>query len=232
MNNNILRIQLLDVVFVKIFLGLLVKILTKQKYIITILCLSIATLTFSQEVKTVEASKALTDKTQTFFKTYFSQIKAQNWSGLIDHMPDGFLELMPKESLVTQMSQAFNNEAFTTSFNQMTYNKISEAFIYEDVTYANVDYTNSFTFHFIQTDKQSDDEFETYVAFMASAFTKQFKGQNVERKGKDITISGEKVILVIDDPKVGALKMLELEKNMAEFYKMFIPAVVVDKLME
>ncbi|TYA74194.1 hypothetical protein [Seonamhaeicola marinus] len=199
---------------------------------ILVLLLFISALSFSQEVKTIEITSELTQKTKAFFTSYFAEIKAGNWSAIIDHMPEGFTNLMSKDMLVGQMKKAFNNEAFTTTFNKMTYKDIPMAFSYEDVTYANVNYESSFTFHFIQNETQKDDEFNVYVDFMTSTFKNQFKGQNVERKGKDITISGDKVILIIDDPKAGALKMLEFDKNMAEFYKTFIPEAVINTLLK
>jgi len=201
-----------------------------MKKIITILLLSISTLMFSQEIKSVEVSNVLVEKTQAFFKTYFQQIKEQNWNDLMDNMPKGFLEIVSKQALVDQMGKAFGNEAFTTTFNEMTYKNITSAFKYDNIVYANVSYQNSFTFHFTQSETQTEKEFNTYMDFMAGTFTNQFKGQKVERVEKDITISGEKIILVIDDPEIGALKMLEFDKNMNELYKMFLPEIVVSKL--
>ncbi|WP_296381462.1 hypothetical protein [Winogradskyella sp.] len=203
-----------------------------MKKIITILFFSVSIVALSQDIKPIEANTELIEKTQAFFNNYFQQIKAQNWNELMDNMPKDFLELVGKESLIKQTKQAFNNEAFTTTFNAMDYKSIASAFQHENIIYANVNYHNSFTFNFIQTEKQTDKEFNLYVDFMAETFTNKFKDQKVERNGKDITISGEKIILVIDDSKVGALKMLEFDKNMVEFYKLFLAEAVVNKLSE
>lgn len=201
-----------------------------MKTYITILFLSITTTIFSQEIKNIEVNQELNLKTQAFFKTYFNQIKAHNWNDLMDNMPKGFLDIVTKENLVKQMEKAFNNEAFTTTFNEMTFKKISSAFKYNNIIYANVNYQSSFTFHFKQSNSQTEKEFNTYMDFMAATYTNQFKGQKVERNKKDITISGEKVILVIDNPENESLKMIEYDKNMNELYKMFMPELVIKKL--
>lgn len=130
------------------------------------------------------------------------------------------------------MKAAFDNEAFTTTFNEMSFKNISNAYTYENVTYANVNYFNSFTFHFKQRNTQNDDDFDTYMEFMTGTFANKHKDEKVERNGKDITISGDKVILLIDDSNANGLKMLELQNGLAEIYKMFIPEVVVNKLFE
>ncbi len=202
-----------------------------MKTILTILLLSVTTLTYTQNIKSELLSDELTEKTQTFFKTFFDQIQSQNWEELLDNMPKGFLDIMSKDALIDQMEKAFNNEAFTTSFNEMTFKNIESVFSFESVKYANVNYFNSFTFHFIQSETQTDDDFNVYLDFMVGTFKNQFKDQIITRKGKDITISGDKVILIIDDPKVGQLKMLEFDKNMAELYKMFMPESVVNNLL-
>lgn len=202
-----------------------------MKKLIIVLFLTITGFTYSQEIKDVKVSQELTDKTKTFFKAYFGEIKSGNWSAIVDHMPSGFLNIVSKDALVEQMKKAFNNEAFKTTFNEMTFKNFANAFSYDGATYANVNYKSSFTFNFIQAEDQDDDEFNTFVDFMTTTFKGQFKDQKVQRKGKDITISGDKVILIIDDPKVGALKMLEFDKNMAEFYKTFIAEAVINKLV-
>ncbi|WP_426431060.1 hypothetical protein ACPX19_01575 [Winogradskyella sp. HB-48] len=206
-----------------------------MKYLKLIICLLFTAYAFGQEsqgVKTIEPDEELIAKTESFFKMYFSQIKDHKWAELIENMPKEYLDFAGKKTLTSQIEKAFNNEAFSTTFNEMTFKNISKAFVFKDVTYAEVNYYNSFTFNFNKTEKQSEKDFNIYMDFMASTFSNQFKNQNVKREGNGITISGDKVIVVIDNPKNDSLKMLEIEKNMAEMYKMFMPGEVVNKLVE
>ena len=205
-----------------------------MKNIITIFFIALSTIAFGQtnEIKAIEINDELNEKTDAFFNSYFKLIEAQKWDEIAVYMPEKFIELIGKEAFVGQMKKSFNNDAFTTTFNKMSFTNIPSAFSYNNITYANVNYFNSFTFHFNKTEEQSNDDFNDYMEFMTGTLANQFKDQKVERKGKDIIISGDKMILIIDNPKANGLKMLELNKNMAEFYKMFLPEPVVNKLLE
>ena len=206
-----------------------------MKKIIITLFVAISTFSFAQDtivkqVETFVVNKTLENKIQQFFKAYDATIKKEDWSTLMDKMPPEFLEIMSKESLIGQMEKAFNNEAYTTTFNEMTFKDVKSAFLYDKVAYITVNYKSSFTFHFKRKENKSDKDFETYVAFMNETFTRQFKGQTVKRNGADITVEGNKSIIIIDNPALEELKMLEYDKGMHALYEMIFPKPVAARL--
>lgn len=206
-----------------------------MKKIATFLLLTVSIFTFSQtaeqaNVEELEITETFSNEVNQFFIQYDSIIKHNDWDGVIGKMPTKMFEFMAKEDLVKQMKESFNNEAFVTTFNSFLFNEITSVFNYEKVKYANVNYFNSFTFNFKQSENQTDEEFKTYLEFMTGTFKNQFKGLDVVNENERITISGIKSILIIDNPNEGEMKMVEIDKGLKEFYKMLFPIPVVNKI--
>jgi hypothetical protein len=206
-----------------------------MKKIITFLLIMVSITLFGQtteqtNIEELEITESFTNELNQFFVKYDSIIKRSDWENVIGTMPAKMFEFMPKEDLVNQIKKSFNNEAFTTKFNNVLFKEVTSIFKYEKVKYANVNYFNSFTFNFKQTENQTDEEFKTYMNFMTETFKNQFKGLDVVNENEKITISGIKSILVIDNPDEGEIKMVEIDKGLKEFYKMIFPISVVDKI--
>jgi hypothetical protein len=202
-----------------------------MKHIITLLILVIS-FSITAQVKESTLSTEQENEIKTMFKAYLSELKneTKDWDKILDFTYSKLFDLSSKEDIKTQMKGMFNNSAFYTTFDVMNYKSAAKTFIFENVTYSKINYQSQFTFHFIKSDEQKDDEFDEYVGFMHSILKKKQADLNVIRQGNNIIFSGNKIMLAVFDKTINSWKILEYIKDNNLFYEMFLPKAVAQNL--
>ena len=115
----------------------------------------------------------------------------------------------------------------------MELHKIANSFKYKNTIYGLAKYRMVMSMHFTKEEKQTDKEFETYVAFMFQTFKNKHKDAKITRKGNTISIDSEKEIVVINDnPNQTNWKLIEFIKNSQPFYEMLFDEEVAAYLTE
>jgi len=113
----------------------------------------------------------------------------------------------------------------------MDYRKVDDAFIFENTKYYLIDYKSIFSLTVKQSEDQSVEYFSTMVNLMEGFIKNQYKEEHVTRKENVFTIDEMKKIILIDDPNWEDYKMLELKPEMKDYYKVFLPEIIVNYLI-
>ncbi len=204
-----------------------------KKYFILLMVL-IQTTVFGQTEEAVMTEVEITQAHETalrnFVNDYFELSKVLDLDKMLDLTHPGLFEISSKDLIREQLDAAFNNEYFTMNFTRMEYAGVDEAYDYQNTIYYFTKYHSTFEMIFKKSDEQSDEAFEDYMNYLVELYSVQFNGDEVKRENNVISISGIKRLLIIDDPQLDGMKMLEIKAGMNPIYKRFIPEDVVNAL--
>lgn len=179
-----------------------------------------------------DVSSGKFEEIQSFFQSYLDDTRKMDWDQVLDKTHPGLLQLSSRELMKSQLDQAMNNSLYTTTFDEMRFEKISKSIVFNEVYYYQIDYYSAFTFHFIKDEKQSQEEHDNYVLFMTSIFANQFSDMRVTQKASDIRLEGDKKILLIEDASLDGMKMLELKPELQMFLNLIIPETVINEFLK
>jgi hypothetical protein len=179
-----------------------------------------------------DVSSGKFEEIQSFFQSYLDDTRKMDWDQVLDKTHPGLIKLTSREQMKSQLDQALNNYLYTTTFDEMRFDKISKSIVFNEVYYYQIDYYSAFTFHFIKDEKQSQEEHDNYVSFMTSIFSNQFSDMRVTQKASDIRLEGDKKILLIEDASLDGMKMLELKPELQMFLNLIIPEIVVNEFLK
>ncbi len=166
-----------------------------------------------------------------FFAVYFHQIQIMDLDALLNKVHPGLFTIIPKETMKQQFEQSFSSDEIETKFLSMDYRKVDDAFIFENTKYYLIDYKSIFSLTVKQSEDQSVEYFSTMVNLMEGFIKNQYKEEHVTRKENVFTIDEMKKIILIDDPNWEDYKMLELKPEMKNYYKVFLPEIIVNYLI-
>lgn len=166
-----------------------------------------------------------------FFAVYFHQIQIMDLDALLNKVHPGLFTIIPKETMKQQFEQSFSSDEIETKFLAMDYRKVDDAFIFENTKYYLIDYKSIFSLTVKQSEDQSVEYFSTMVNLMEGFIKNQYKEEHVTRKENVFTIDEMKKIILIDDPNWEDYKMLELKPEMKDYYKVFLPEIIVNYLI-
>ncbi len=166
-----------------------------------------------------------------FFAVYFHQIQIMDLDALLNKVHPGLFTIIPKETMKQQFEQSFSSDEIETKFLSMDYRKVDDAFIFENTKYYLIDYKSIFSLTVKQSEDQSVEYFSTMVNLMEGFIKNQYKEEHVTRKENVFTIDEMKKIILIDDPNWEDYKMLELKPEMKDYYKVFLPEIIVNYLI-
>jgi len=166
-----------------------------------------------------------------FFAVYFHQIQIMDLDALLNKVHPGLFTIIPKETMKQQFEQSFSSDEIETKFLAMDYRKVDDAFIFENTKYYLIDYKSIFSLTVKQSEDQSVEYFSTMVNLMEGFIKNQYKEEHVTRKENVFTIDEMKKIILIDDPNWEDYKMLELKPEMKNYYKVFLPEIIVNYLI-
>lgn len=179
-----------------------------------------------------DVSSGKFEEIQSFFQSYLDDTQKMDWDQVLDKTHPGLIKLTSREQMKSQLDQALNNYLYTTTFDELRFDKISKSIVFNDVYYYQIDYYSAFTFHFIKDEKQSQEEHDNYVSFMTSIFSNQFSDMRVTQKASDIRLEGDKKILLIEDASLDGMKMLELKPELQMFLNLIIPETVINEFLK
>ncbi len=179
-----------------------------------------------------DVSSGKFEEIQSFFQSYLDDTRKMDWDQVLDKTHPGLIKLTSREQMKSQLDQALNNYLYTTTFDEMRFDKISKSIVFNEVYYYQIDYYSAFTFHFIKDEKQSQEEHDNYVSFMTSIFSNQFSDMRVTQKASDIRLEGDKKILLIEDASLDGMKMLELKPELQMFLNLIIPETVINEFLK
>ena len=185
-----------------------------------------------EHIQTIDVSPEKKADIQIFFSQYLDDTRNMEWDKLLDKTHPGLYKLASKEQLKAQLEEAFTNDIFTTSFDEIRFKDIPKAFSFENVKYYLIDYYSAFSFVFMKEESQSEEDFDNYLNLMQSLFKSQLKDSEVVKTDNTISIKGDKQIVVIDDANMDGYKMLEVKKEMINLYSVFLPKPVITELFQ
>ena len=178
----------------------------------------------------VEMNDARETTLINFVNDYFKIAKALDLDKMLDLTHPGIFEVSPRDLIKEQLNSAFDNDYFKMDFTNIEFAGVEDVYSYQDIDYYLTLYNSTFKMAFKKTEDQTDEAFEDYMKYLMELYTVQFKDDEVKRTGNIIEISGTKRLLIVDDPSLDGMKMLEIKPGMNTIYKRFIPEIVVDAL--
>ena len=203
----------------------------KIKNIIYLFIISIS-ISLQAQVKEVSLVQTQLQEINQTFVSYLSAIQNEDkdWTKITSYTYPPLFELFTKGDIVQKLKQAFDNSIYYTTFDLMEVLKENGSFVFDKVIYSKIIYNNQYTFHFKEDKDQTKKEYNLYLDFMTETFQNKFKEMKVIRVENNIEFKGEKTILAVFDPAVGAWKMLEYLENNEIYYSMFLPEEVATYL--
>ena len=165
-----------------------------------------------------------------FVNDYFVIAKNLELDKMLDLTHPGIFEVSPRDLIKEQLNSAFDNDYFTMDFTKIEFEGVEDTYAFQGVDYYITKYNSTFKMTFKRSEDQTDEAFEEYMTYLMELYTVQFKDDVVKRAKNVIEISGTKRLLIVDDPSLDGMKMIEIKPGMNNIYKRFIPEIVVDAL--
>ena len=190
------------------------------------------TQTEQDSVQKLTIDTQITDRISNFYRAYFENTLNLDVDALLNKTYPALFTLSPRDAIKNEMEYSFNNPLYEVSFDKMEFKTIKKGFEYQGVKYYITDYYSSFYFKFIKNKDQSNTDFDNYLSGIFPMFVAQMPDQKVERDKNRITISGDKKIIVINDPLLLGFKMLELKPELKVFYTKMLPEAAVEEIFK
>ena len=167
---------------------------------------------------------------------YFLAVENHDFEGILNGIPEPFFDIMPKEMLMEQMEETFNDEDIKITIFNNKINSISEVITYKNNQYALINYSFDMIMKMkvdeIEPEDEVEEEFDA-LGFTLGMLQTQFGEENVtlDREKKEFLIKSKKDmygILYADKPD--QWKFIGKEEGMEAILSRIVPDEVVKQL--
>lgn len=166
------------------------------------------------------------------FTDYVNLLINQDFEKSVDYIPESFFLILPKETLLTAMKQAFNNPDMVIKLKDPKILKVRNIEKIEEKHYSKLTYSNIMEMKSIGEEDEEEDEKEMRLALIKMGLDKSFGSKNVEYNAETeyFTIYVEKDVYAISENGETNWKFLTIEKKQKEILNLLLPKKLADKI--
>jgi len=194
-----------------------------KKIILSFLMMAAITLSYAQSPK---------DNLKKDFNAYIGYSIKKDFKKSMEYIVDDFFEIVPKEQMIKQFEQVFNDPGLEIKLESPKILKIGSLDKIDQKHYAIITYSNLLKMKVLPKNNETEEDLKRKIQVLKASVSKQSGVQSVKFDEKNYSFEAnviEKVCGVSANGRDG-WKFVKLDKDITFIIEKFLPKAILEKI--